>query len=164
MVSRSRTGPSMSRLPRWSPLTSPRTGSPVRDGPGAVRGQSARTPAHQRDTGRPPAPLVRPVGRGPGPGPDEAARVRVLPVGARVVSAAWNRFWFEPRSTATLAVVRIAVGLVVLLWGISVAPDVRTFFSGDGVLARQPHFEFWYGVLGWARGDAALWLVYAVLL
>jgi Vitamin K-dependent gamma-carboxylase len=50
----------------------------------------------------------------------------------------WGRFWFEPQSTATLAVVRILFGLVALEWSISLLPDLRTFFSSGGVLPRQP--------------------------
>lgn len=50
----------------------------------------------------------------------------------------WSRFWFEPESTATLAVVRILFGFVVLAWSISLLPDLSTFFSSGGVLPRQP--------------------------
>jgi hypothetical protein len=56
------------------------------------------------------------------------------------VSARWNQFWFEPESTATLAVVRILFGLVVLEWSLTLLPDLGTFFSPHGVLPRQPAF------------------------
>jgi hypothetical protein len=53
--------------------------------------------------------------------------------------AAWRRFWFEPEETSTLALVRIAFGLVVLLWTLSLVRDAEGFFSADGLLA-QPDF------------------------
>ncbi|MGH9226022.1 MAG: HTTM domain-containing protein [Acidimicrobiales bacterium] len=48
----------------------------------------------------------------------------------------WNRFWFQPQPTSTLAVVRIAYGLVVVAWALSMAPDLATFFSTSGVVAH----------------------------
>ena len=32
----------------------------------------------------------------------------------RPLIAAWNRFWFEPKASSTLALVRIAFGLVII--------------------------------------------------
>jgi uncharacterized membrane protein YphA (DoxX/SURF4 family) len=52
--------------------------------------------------------------------------------------AAWERFWFEPEPTSALALVRIAFGLLCLLWALSVLPDLATLFSSDGVLQEQP--------------------------
>lgn len=47
--------------------------------------------------------------------------------------AAWLRFWFEPQSTATLALFRIAFGLLVSAWTISLAPNLFAFFGPDGI-------------------------------
>ena len=49
-------------------------------------------------------------------------------------SAAWRRFWFEPEETSTLALVRIAFGLVVLVWTLSLTRDADDFFTGSGIL------------------------------
>ncbi len=49
-------------------------------------------------------------------------------------SAAWRRFWFEPEETSTLAVVRIAFGLVVLVWTLSLTRDADDFFTSSGIL------------------------------
>ena len=51
----------------------------------------------------------------------------------RSLSEGWLRFWFRPEPTATLAVVRIAYGLVVGLWAASLAPDLHTFYSSSGI-------------------------------
>lgn len=61
-----------------------------------------------------------------------------LRAGVARAGGRWSRFWFEPQSTATLAVVRILFGFVVLGWSISLLPDLSTFFSSRGVLPRQP--------------------------
>src|SRR5205823_4807747 len=66
--------------------------------------------------------------------------------------------------TSTLAVLRIAVGLVLVGWTLTVAPDVGTFCSHRGMLPAQPHVGFWYGLLGWVRGDGAVWGLYGLLL
>lgn len=73
----------------------------------------------------------------------------------RVVDG-WERFWFGPAETSTLAVVRIAYGLVVLGFTVSLAPDVMTFFSRNGVLPRQPGGRWIVGLLGTFPGDAAV--------
>lgn len=78
------------------------------------------------------------------------------------ILAAWQDFWFKPRSTSTAALFRIAYGFVVLLWGISFAPDVLTFYSKTGMLPEQPS-EGW-GLLSLWGSDIAVFVVYALLL
>jgi Vitamin K-dependent gamma-carboxylase len=53
----------------------------------------------------------------------------------RGLGAAWQRFWFEPEETSTLAIVRIAFGLVALAWTLTITPDGEDFFSDSGLLA-----------------------------
>jgi hypothetical protein len=67
----------------------------------------------------------------------------------RALLEAWHRFWFEPVSTAPLALFRIAFGLIALCWGISLLPDVFAFFTKRGILPDQPTFS---GDLGGAWG------------
>jgi vitamin K-dependent gamma-carboxylase-like protein len=54
--------------------------------------------------------------------------------------SAWNRFWFDPVSTASLAVFRIVFGLLTFAWAISLLPEVSAFYTKDGILPRQQHF------------------------
>lgn len=51
---------------------------------------------------------------------------------------AWQRFFFEPRPTSTLAVFRIAFGLVVTAWTLTQLPYLFTFFGPDGLLPNPP--------------------------
>jgi Vitamin K-dependent gamma-carboxylase len=50
------------------------------------------------------------------------------------LAGAWQRFWFEPQSTSTLALVRMAFGVVVLAWTVSLTHDAFDFFTPTGVL------------------------------
>ena len=68
------------------------------------------------------------------------------------VIRAWNRFWFEPEPASTMAVIRIAVGLVVLVWTLSLAPDLHNFYTRTGIVPGQPHFPFFWGILGHWHG------------
>ena len=87
----------------------------------------------------------------------------------RTAAAAWQRFWFAPTSTATLAVVRIAFAVVVLAWTISLGRDLRAFFTDDGIVPSAPDYEgagdrgVW-GLLNMFSSDAAAIAVYVVLL
>src|SRR5262245_37067362 len=53
--------------------------------------------------------------------------------------AAWERFWFEPEPTSTLALVRIAFGALVFAWTVSLAHDAYSFFSGSGILPSSTY-------------------------
>ena len=82
------------------------------------------------------------------------------------ITAAWERFWFAPEPTSTLALVRIATGLVCLGWGLSLLPDLFEFFSDGGIVPDQPanQGDGVWGLLGIFQGDLALVLVYLALL
>jgi len=45
----------------------------------------------------------------------------------------WQRVMFSEESTASLAVVRILTGLVILGWAVSVTPDVSDFFGAEAI-------------------------------
>lgn len=51
----------------------------------------------------------------------------------------WCQFWFEPQETATLAIMRVLFGLVVLVWALTLLPDLRAFFTPEGVLPSQQY-------------------------
>lgn len=80
---------------------------------------------------------------------------------------AWERFWFAPQPTSTLALFRIAFGLLALAWTLLLAPDLLTFFSRDGIVPRQPDYLFelpWvWGLLGGAPGDPVVVALFCVL-
>ncbi|HEV2686069.1 MAG TPA: HTTM domain-containing protein [Actinomycetota bacterium] len=82
----------------------------------------------------------------------------------RGIAEGWRRFWFEPQPTSTLGVVRIAFGIVVLGWTVSLAPDLTTFFGRSGLVPSQPSVQWWFDPLNTFRGDAPLFALYAVLL
>jgi hypothetical protein len=56
------------------------------------------------------------------------------------LTAAWQRFWFKPESTSTLALVRIAFGTIVLAWTVTLTHDAYSFFTGSGILP-SPDYE-----------------------
>lgn len=79
-------------------------------------------------------------------------------------TAAWDRFFFTPVSTSTVALVRIAFGVVLLGWTLSVGPDVRTFFSGQGLLAAPPSRRWTVGLLHVLPSDTVVVGLWVVLL
>jgi uncharacterized membrane protein YphA (DoxX/SURF4 family) len=46
----------------------------------------------------------------------------------------WNRFWFEPEPTAPMSLLRSGIGVVVLAWALTYAPEAATF-TGPHALA-----------------------------
>jgi predicted DCC family thiol-disulfide oxidoreductase YuxK len=82
---------------------------------------------------------------------------------SRVVQG-WERFWFAPAPTSTLALFRIGFALVVLAWALSLAPSLFAFFSEDGILPAQPdRGAASWGVLGVFSSDAALTALYLAM-
>ncbi len=77
---------------------------------------------------------------------------------------AWERFWFEPESTASLAVLRIFFGVIALGWTVSLSGDLDAFFSHSGLLNQGPGGAGTWGVLAVFGSDLAVQVVFAVLL
>lgn len=75
----------------------------------------------------------------------------------------WDRFWFAPISVATLAMVRIAFGAIVLAWAAAIAPNALAFFSSHGVLPDHPATGPRWGLLAVFQSDAAVVAVLVVL-
>jgi vitamin K-dependent gamma-carboxylase-like protein len=61
---------------------------------------------------------------------------------------AWERFWFEPRPTSTLALVRIAFGFTMIGWTLSLLPSLFPLFGSDGILPEQPAAREEFGTRG----------------
>jgi hypothetical protein len=55
--------------------------------------------------------------------------------------ASWQRFWFEPESTAPLVLVRVAFGVLVLAWAAAYGPDLITFLGPHGLVPKTPHTD-----------------------
>jgi Vitamin K-dependent gamma-carboxylase len=70
---------------------------------------------------------------------------------------AWERFWFAPQPTSTLALVRIAFGLMALAWTASLGPDLAAFFGPHGLVPVPSAFSATsWGILQIA---SPMWLV-----
>jgi hypothetical protein len=80
------------------------------------------------------------------------------------VSNAWERFWFKPEATSSLALLRIGFGVIALGWTIALAPDLDAFFSHSGLLAGQPKAGGAWGLLAVFHSDGAVQVLFAVLL
>ena len=79
--------------------------------------------------------------------------------------AGWNRFWFEPVSTAPLALFRIAFGVVLFFWTLSLLPELSPFFTKSGILPHQPHYTSGgWGLLGEFPSKTAVVILWALLL
>ena len=81
----------------------------------------------------------------------------------------WNEFWFKPEPTSTLAVIRIAFGLLMIGWTVSLLPTLMDFFSSDGILPETPAYDqaaqrgLWT-IYEWFPSDAALVASWVLLL
>jgi hypothetical protein len=77
---------------------------------------------------------------------------------------AWTDFWFAPIPTSTLALARIAFGLLVFAWTVSLTPDLSAFFTTGGLYTAQLQAPGVWGVLGLAPSGGAVVGLYAALL
>jgi vitamin K-dependent gamma-carboxylase-like protein len=79
---------------------------------------------------------------------------------------AWNHFWFQPVESSTVALFRVAFGLLALGYTLSLAPVLFAFYSDDGILPAQPTYSgtLAWGLLGFFPSDAAVVLFYFLLL
>jgi hypothetical protein len=82
------------------------------------------------------------------------------------VLVVWNHFWFQPVETSTVALFRVAFGLLALGYTLSLAPVLFAFYSDDGILPAQPTYSgtLAWGMLGFFPSDAAVLLFYFLLL
>jgi hypothetical protein len=81
----------------------------------------------------------------------------------RQLASAWDRFWFAPQPTSTLALLRIWFGVLAFTWTIALAPDLGAFFSHGGLIPGQPRATGVWGVLGVFSSDSAVQLLFIVL-
>lgn len=89
--------------------------------------------------------------------------------GATVSAAEWNRFWFQPADPATLCVIRVLAGLMLLYSHAVWTLDLNAFFGEHSwltrdVLAQMSDGSYSWSLLSWCRTPAALWAVHVVAL
>jgi hypothetical protein len=81
------------------------------------------------------------------------------------LATAWQRFWFAPEPTSTLALFRIGFGLLATGWTLTQAPNLFAFYGPDGILPTAisgPRGS--WGVLNVWHGSTAVVVVFAVTL
>ena len=85
----------------------------------------------------------------------------------RRVAAAWERFWFAPEPTSSLALFRIAIGIISFAWALSLVPDLHAFFSSNGIepiAPTHPPFGVWGVLNAFPNYTAAIALLAALLI
>jgi hypothetical protein len=79
--------------------------------------------------------------------------------------SAWQRFWFEPEETSSLALFRIAFGLVAIAWTVTLIPNLFVFFGPDGILPRTPASTLGHwGILALSNNRTFLLVVFVATL
>ncbi len=73
---------------------------------------------------------------------------------------AWDRFWYEPGSAAPLALLRIVLGLIIAVWGLTLLPDARAFLGVDAVFPQVTPVRLRWSLFQlWATDAAAITFV-----
>jgi hypothetical protein len=60
----------------------------------------------------------------------------------------WEQWWFGPRETSTLAIIRIYYGVLMFFWTLSQVPTVGAFLGPHGIVPKPPDYSKLPG--GWA--------------
>jgi len=82
--------------------------------------------------------------------------------GFRRLSRSWRNFWFSPQETSSLALFRIAFGLITALWTLTLGPNLFAFLGASGILPDPPPgYPGEWGVLTGSSGSAVLVAVWA---
>src|SRR3989442_4627213 len=86
----------------------------------------------------------------------------------KALARTWERFWFTPEPTSTLALVRIAFGLVTFAWTVALLPVSSPLLGARGVVPSQPPgtdptARGTWGLLDLVHGDGALVALFVVM-
>lgn len=79
-------------------------------------------------------------------------------------AAAFERFLFAPQPVSTVALVRIAYGVLLVSWTTSLAADLDAFFTPGGVMPAAPDGALRWGLLELVDSSAAVYVAWALLL
>ena len=90
----------------------------------------------------------------------------------RRVGQRWDDFWFTPRPASTLVLLRVAIGVTALFWGLSLSFDLVDFYGDSGIKPNPfyPDHEWtaWeghrLGLMQWFGSDLAIHVLWALLL
>lgn len=85
-------------------------------------------------------------------------RVRADAVAA---GSAWQRFWFTPVSSSVLAMFRVAFGILVVLWTVTLLPSIDDFY-GPGAIAPGARVDLEHGVWSLVTAESSVALATAV--
>ncbi len=97
-------------------------------------------------------------------GPAGQAR-RTLAGAGRRAQEGWQLFFFAPQSTATVALVRIALGIVVFGWTLSQVGGLGDFYGSSGIAPNPPGLPGGsWTLLGPAHSGLALAVAFCLLL
>lgn len=77
---------------------------------------------------------------------------------------AWRRFWFSYDSAYPLGFIRIAFGILMIVWTVSLYPGLHDRFGPDGVVPRPPTADFTWSVFRLLPDDNAVFAGWVVLL
>jgi ABC-type multidrug transport system fused ATPase/permease subunit len=77
---------------------------------------------------------------------------------------AWRMFWFRPQPAYTLGLVRIAFGVLAVVWTLSLLPDLYEFFGEDGVAPHARLGPYRWSVFAFWSGDDAVLIGWLALL
>jgi hypothetical protein len=81
------------------------------------------------------------------------------------LGSGWNQFWFAPQETSTLAVFRIAFGLLATFWTLSLLPNLFVFYGPAGILPSYPQSgPGAWGVLALSNSEPFVVLVFVMTL
>lgn len=67
-------------------------------------------------------------------------------------AAAWNAFWFTPKASTTLGLIRIAAGSIALYSLLVWSKELLTFFGPDGMLPAS-YRQLYFGSSAWSHFD-----------
>ena len=89
---------------------------------------------------------------------------------SREFGTAWTRFWFTPRDSVVLCLMRVLTGIMALYYIVSHSADLVRWFGPDGILnasttqrltgAEQLRYSFHYSYLYLAETPASLWILH----
>lgn len=82
----------------------------------------------------------------------------------RSIADAWDAFWFTKQPAYPLGLVRIGFGIVVIVWTLTLWPDLLRVFGRDGAAPIYAPLDYRWSVFGIWTGDTALQIGWALLL